>query len=78
MDLDILDASEIPGNFFETAGGPSAIEVAATLRELMREPKVRALGIASFPTAERGRDTSVESALTLIRAAMLGLAERGS
>jgi len=78
VDLDILDASEIPGSFFETPGGPTAAQVAAPLRALMTNPKVRALGIASFPTAERGRAKSMSSALTLVRAALDGLKERGS
>ncbi|MFV1988994.1 MAG: arginase family protein, partial [Gemmatimonadota bacterium] len=69
VDLDILDAAEIPGSFFETAGGPTAEQVAAVLRELTGQPKVGALGIASFPTAEEGRDTSMRSAMMLIRAA---------
>jgi arginase len=76
VDLDILDASAIPGSFFETRGGPTPDEVAATLRDLMRHPKVAALGIASFPTAEQGRDTSMRSALTLVRSAMEGLRAR--
>lgn len=76
IDLDILDASEIPGSFFEVAGGPSAAELAEPIRSLVRNPKVKALGIASFPTAKEGRDTSMKSALTLIRAAVGGLKER--
>lgn len=74
VDLDILDATAIPGSFFETAGGPTADEVAEVLRELTGHPKVGALGIASFPTAEEGRATSMRSAMTLIRAALDGLA----
>ena len=70
VDLDILDATEIPGSFFETAGGPTAQEMAEVLRELTSQPKVGALGIASFPTAEAGRATSLRSAMTLIRAAL--------
>ena len=77
VDLDILDAAEIPGSFFETPGGPSAEEVAGVLRDLMRRPEVGALGIASFPTAEQGRATSLRSTMTLVRAAMEGLAARG-
>ena len=73
VDLDILDATAIPGSFFETPGGPTADQVAAVLRELMHNPKVRALGIASFPTAEKGRATSMRSAMTLVRAALEGL-----
>ena len=76
VDLDILDATAIPGSFFETAGGPTADEVAEVLRELTGHPKVGALGIASFPTAEEGRATSMASAMTLVRAAMDGLSGR--
>ncbi|MGD8330939.1 MAG: arginase family protein [Acidobacteriota bacterium] len=76
VDVDILDAGEIPGSFFETAGGPTAEEVADVLRDLMRRPTVRALGIASFPTAEHGRATSMASVTTLLHGALRGLAER--
>jgi arginase len=76
IDLDILDASEIPGSFFEVPGGPTATQLAESVRFLMRNPKVKALGIASFPTAEKGRKKSMESTLTLIRAALGGLTER--
>ncbi|MCG6954436.1 MAG: arginase family protein, partial [Gemmatimonadetes bacterium] len=78
VDLDILDATEIPGSFFETPGGPTADQVAGPLRTLMRNPKVRALGVSSFPTAEKGREKSMASAMTLLRAAMDGLKDRGS
>ena len=76
IDLDILDATEIPGSFFEVGGGPTADQLSDPVRLLMRNPKVGALGIASFPTAEEGRLRSMESTMTLIRAAMTGLSER--
>ena len=76
VDLDILDATEIPGSFFETAGGPTAGELAEVLRELASHPKVGALGIASFPTVEEGRTTSLRSAMNLIRSALEGLGKR--
>ncbi len=76
IDLDILDATEIPGSFFEVPGGPTADQLAEPIRLLMRNPKVGALGIASFPTVEEGRVRSMESAMTLIRAAMTGFRER--
>jgi len=76
IDLDILDASEIPGSFFETPGGPLATDLVAPIRFLMRNPKVQALGIASFPTAETGRERSLQSTLTLVRAAIKGLTDR--
>lgn len=77
IDLDILDAAEIPGSFFETPGGPTARDLAPSVRALMQNRKVRALGIASFPTAERGRERSLQSTMTLVRAAMDGLKARG-
>jgi len=76
IDLDILDATEIPGSFFEVSGGPTADRLAGAIRVLMKNPKVGALGIASFPTAEEGQARSMESAMTLIRAAMMGFSER--
>jgi arginase len=76
IDLDILDATEIPGSFFETPGGPKASELAPAVRVLMANPKVQALGLSSFPTAEQGRAKSMQSALTLLRAALDGLADR--
>lgn len=78
IDLDILDATEIPGSFFEVINGPTASQLVEPIRFLMQNPKVKALGIASFPTAEEGRETSMKSVMTLIRAAMNGLKERES
>lgn len=78
VDLDILDATEIPGSFFATPGGPTASELGPAIRLLVSEPKVGALGISSFPTAEEGRAKSMRSTLTLLRAAMDGLQDRGS
>jgi hypothetical protein len=57
-------------------GGPTAHEVAEVLRDLVGHPRVGALGISSFPTAEEGRATSMRSAMTLVRAALEGLAGR--
>lgn len=78
IDLDVLDASEIPGHNFEVPGGPTASETAKIVRFLMHDPKVKALGIASFPTVEQGRTKSLESTLKLLRGAMKGLKERKS
>jgi arginase family enzyme len=76
IDLDILDATAIPGSFFEVAGGPTAAQLKVPVRYLMQNPKVKALGLSSFPTAEQGRETSMESAMTILRAALEGLSER--
>ncbi len=76
IDPDILDATAIPGSFFPVPGGPTPAQLAEAIRFLMQHPKVKALGVASFPTAEQGRKTSMESTLTLIRADVRGLTER--
>ncbi len=79
IDTDILDASEIPGNFFATPNGPTAEQLAPVIRTLMENPKVRALGIASFPTVtDSRRERSLRSTMILLRAALDGLRERGS
>jgi len=41
MDVDILDAPEIPGSFYETPGGPTAGQVARVLEELTNTRKCR-------------------------------------
>jgi arginase len=76
IDLDILDASEIPGSFFEVEKGPLAKELVEAVKMIVANPKVGALGISSFPTAENGRKKSLQSAMTLIEAGMVGLKER--
>jgi len=76
VDVDILDATEIPGSFFETPGGSTAAQVARVLGELTANPTVAALGISSFPTAERGREVSLASIETLVRGALVGLKAR--
>jgi len=76
VDVDILDATEIPGSCFETPGGPTAAQVARVLEELTANPRVVALGISSFPTAERGREVSLASVQTLVRGALAGLRAR--
>lgn len=76
IDLDILDASEIPGNFFEVEEGPLASQLIEVIKILVSNPKVGALGISSFPTAEKGRQKSLQSTMLLIEAGMEGLKAR--
>jgi arginase len=77
IDLDILDASDIPGSFFEVEKGPLAGQLVEPVKMMVSNPKVGALGISSFPTAENGREKSLQSAMLLIEAGMTGLRERG-
>ncbi len=76
IDLDILDATDIPGSFFEVTGGPLATELVAPVTYMVAQPKVKALGISSFPTREEGRQKSLQSAMLLIKAGIAGLRAR--
>ena len=76
IDLDVLDAQDIPGHSFEIPEGPTAEQLGDALRIMLREPKVCALGIASFPTDPAGRDRCLSSLKTLVRGAWKGLQER--
>jgi arginase len=76
IDLDVLDAADIPGHSFEIPGGPTADQLGEALRIMLRQEKVRALGIASFPTGEAGRQKCLASLRSLIRGAVAGLQER--
>ncbi len=78
IDLDILDASEIPGSFFEVEKGPLAAQLYDPVKMIVSNPKVRAMGIASFPTAEKGRKKSLESTLLLIKAGLEGVRARSN
>ena len=78
IDLDILDATEIPGSFFEVEGGPLATQLIEPIKMIVSNPKVRAMGIASFPTAERGREKSMESTMLLIKAGIEGLRKQSN
>jgi arginase len=76
IDLDILDASDIPGSFFEVEKGPKATQLIESIKMMVANPKVGALGISSFPTTENGREKSLQSAMLLIEAGMEGLKTR--
>ena len=76
IDLDILDASDIPGSFFEVEEGPLARQLVESIKLIVTNPKVGALGISSFPTAENGREKSLQSTMLLIEAGMAGLKQR--
>lgn len=78
IDLDVLDAEDIPGHTFEVPDGPSASQLGDVLYTLIQYKKVKALGIASFPTAEAGHSRSMASTLTLIKSAVDGLKERNN
>lgn len=76
IDLDVLDAAYIPGHNFEVSGGPTPTQLSAILKLIMKLEKVKALGIASFPTVKYGRKKSMDSTKILIKGAVQGLKNR--
>ncbi|MGB6339936.1 MAG: arginase family protein, partial [Candidatus Aminicenantaceae bacterium] len=76
IDLDVLDAPDIPGHTFQIPNGPNPAQLGKALKYMMRNPKVGALGIASFPTQEEVRTKSLGSTLEVIKGSLLGLQAR--
>jgi len=76
IDLDVLDAADIPGHNFEVPNGPTAAQLSEVLRYITKCEKVKALGIASFPSPESGRKKSMASTMALVKGAMEGLKMR--
>ncbi|MBD3414057.1 MAG: hypothetical protein GF421_06480 [Candidatus Aminicenantes bacterium] len=76
IDLDILDAEYIPGHHFEVSEGLSPKRLSEIIRMMVKFEKVKALGIASFPTTDSGRKQSMDSTIQLFKSAIQGLRER--
>jgi arginase len=76
IDLDVLDAPDIPGHTFQIPDGPNPGQLGEALKYMMQNPKVGALGIASFPTQEEVRVKSLSSTLEVIMGGLLGLQSR--
>jgi arginase len=76
IDLDVLDAPDIPGHTFQIPNGPNPAQLGKALKFMMQNPKVGALGIASFPTQEEVRTKSLGSTLEVIKGGLLGLQSR--
>ncbi|MCH7514390.1 MAG: arginase family protein [Bacteroidetes bacterium] len=53
IDLDILDASEVPFHNYPTENGPTSFELAAMFKEIFTKyPKAAAIGFASIPAKD--------------------------
>ncbi|MCH8963622.1 MAG: arginase family protein [Planctomycetes bacterium] len=56
IDLDILDASEVPFHNYPTENGPTSFELATLFKEIFsRYPKAAAIGFASIPEKDPGQ-----------------------
>jgi arginase len=76
IDLDVLDAPDIPGHTFQVPNGPNPFQLGKALKYMMQNPKVGALGIASFPTQEEVRAKSLGSTLEVLKGGLSGLQAR--
>jgi len=76
VDLDVLDAPDIPGHTFQIPNGPNPAQLGKVLQYMMQNPKVGAFGVASFPTQEEVRTRSLGSTLEVIKGGVLGLQAR--
>ncbi|MCP3904833.1 MAG: arginase [Planctomycetes bacterium] len=72
LDMDVIDAAEVPGHHTAVPGGPSSAEVAETIRVVFACDRVAALGIASTPPPERDRDGRARAAAHRLIAAAVG------
>ncbi len=77
IDMDVLEPWEVPGHGLAVPNGPTSKELGAALREMFKDPKAVALGIASTPAGSSDpRGVSRQAALNLIQGAMQGVRSR--
>ncbi|MGR9105401.1 MAG: arginase family protein, partial [Gammaproteobacteria bacterium] len=76
FDIDALDASEAASGWISAPGGPSRSELANALRIASSYPKVVAFGVADLNPDEDVDGQMLEAALTVVRGAVSGFAER--
>lgn len=74
VDMDVLDPAEVAGHPLHVPGGPTSLELAAALTEMLRHEKVAAFGVASTPSGDQDRDgRSRQAAYNLILGALKGV-----
>ena len=77
VDMDVLDAREVPGHPLTVAGGPSSADLAAALTEMFKYEKAAAFGVASTPFGDRDKTgVSRQAAYNLILGAVKGVQQR--
>ena len=77
IDMDVLDAAEVPGHDLAVADGPGSKDLAAAIALMFQNPKTVALGIASTPSFNLDPDgVSRQAALNLIEGAIRGAQAR--
>jgi arginase len=76
IDLDVLEASEMPGHNTPAVDGPTAVELSKTLETMFKHPKVKTLGLASYPGALDTEKIGLKSTLRLVEGAVKGIKSR--
>ena len=77
VDMDVLDPVEVSGHPLTVLGGPTSEHLAIVLRDLFRQKRIEALGIASTPPQERDTDGLAKAAAhRLICASVQGVIDR--
>ena len=76
VDMDVLDAREVPKHYFPVPGGPSSDELATLFERIFsRYPKAAAIGFATIPPSDPG-GLSIAALNRMILGAVRGVRER--
>ena len=76
IDLDVLDPSVMPGLETPVDDGPTAEELGKTLETMFKHPKVKALGLASYPADKDTDRVGLKSIFKLVEGAVKGRQSR--
>jgi len=76
VDLDVLDPEYMPGHMTPAPGGITADELKTTMTTIFKHPKVRGLGLASYPSENDTEKIGLQSIHKIIEGAVLGYKAR--
>jgi arginase len=76
IDLDVITSEEMPGHSTPAPDGPTADELAWALETMFKHPKVKTLGLASYPGANDVDDIGLKSTLKQVEGSIKGIKSR--
>jgi arginase len=76
IDLDVITSEEMPGHSTPAPEGPTADELAKTVEIMFRYPKVKGLGLASYPGEKDVDEIGLRSTLKQVEGAIKGIKDR--
>ncbi len=76
IDLDVITPEEMPGHGTPAPNGPTSDELAETLEIIFKHPKIRALGLASYPGKKDTEKIGLRSTLKQVEGAIKGIKAR--